>query len=79
MTEPGGLQQVTTPATPAGDSRDVSILKQINKVNDDGSYTFGYEASDGSFKVETRDVAGNVKGTQYCIEYLKNYFKILFK
>ncbi|XP_050536831.1 uncharacterized protein LOC126903003 [Daktulosphaira vitifoliae] len=41
---------------------DVSILKQINKVNDDGSYTFGYEASDGSFKVETRDVAGNVKG-----------------
>lgn len=44
------------------DDKDVSILKQINKVNDDGSYTYGYEASDGSFKVETRDVAGNVKG-----------------
>ncbi|XP_025406476.1 mediator of RNA polymerase II transcription subunit 15-like [Sipha flava] len=42
--------------------KDVSIIKQINKVNDDGSYTFGYEASDGSFKVESRDVAGNVKG-----------------
>lgn len=29
----------------------VAILKQIRKVNDDGSYTFGYEAGDGSFKV----------------------------
>lgn len=52
----------TTTVPPADHRRDVSILKQINKVNDDGSYTFGYEASDGSFKVETRDVAGNVKG-----------------
>lgn len=51
--------RATTTAAPL---KDVSILKQINKVNDDGSYTFGYEASDGSFKVETRDVAGNVKG-----------------
>ncbi|XP_049947566.1 uncharacterized protein LOC126455848 [Schistocerca serialis cubense] len=40
----------------------VAILKQINRVNDDGSYTFGYEAADGSFKIETRDVQGNVKG-----------------
>lgn len=40
----------------------VAILKQINRVNDDGSYTFGYEAADGSFKIETRDVLGNVKG-----------------
>lgn len=40
----------------------VAILKQINRVNDDGSYTFGYEAADGSFKIETRDVNGNVKG-----------------
>lgn len=30
----------------------VAILKQIRKVNDDGSYTFGYEAGDGSFKVK---------------------------
>ncbi|XP_022168139.1 LIM domain-binding protein 3-like [Myzus persicae] len=52
----------TTATPPATQPKDVSILKQINKVNDDGSYTFGYEASDGSFKVETRDVAGNVKG-----------------
>lgn len=47
----------------AGEGQDqVAILKQINRVNDDGSYTFGYEAADGSFKIETRDVAGNVKG-----------------
>lgn len=50
------------PPPPGREPKDVSILKQINKVNDDGSYTYGYEASDGSFKVETRDVAGNVKG-----------------
>lgn len=42
--------------------QEVSILKQINRVNEDGSYTFGYEAADGSFKIETRDVLGNVKG-----------------
>ncbi|XP_017301575.1 trithorax group protein osa-like [Diaphorina citri] len=41
---------------------DVTILRQINRLNDDGSYTFGYEAADGSFKIETRDVGGNVKG-----------------
>lgn len=61
--EPRPTTAATTAATTtAGESKDVSILKQINRVNDDGSYTFGYEASDGSFKVETRDVAGNVKG-----------------
>lgn len=32
-------------------------------MNDDGSYTIGYEADDGSFKIESRDVLGNVKGT----------------
>lgn len=62
-----GPGHMTTPVTgnePNKDNKDkdVSILKQLNKVNDDGSYTYGYEASDGSFKVETRDVAGNVKG-----------------
>lgn len=61
-TDDGSGQRVTAATPPATQPKDVSILKQINKVNDDGSYTFGYEASDGSFKVETRDVAGNVKG-----------------
>jgi len=46
----------------AQSQQQVAILKQINRVNDDGSYTFGYEAADGSFKIETRDVQGNVKG-----------------
>ncbi|KAG8234576.1 hypothetical protein J437_LFUL014595 [Ladona fulva] len=40
----------------------VAILRQINHVNDDGSYTYGYEAADGSFKIETRDVLGTVRG-----------------
>ena len=29
----------------------VPILKQINRLNDDGSYTFGFEAGDGTFRV----------------------------
>ncbi|XP_008201546.1 uncharacterized protein LOC100141622 isoform X2 [Tribolium castaneum] len=41
----------------------LEIIKQIKKVNDDGSYTIGYEADDGSFKIESRDVLGNIKGT----------------
>ena len=40
----------------------VPILKQINEVHDDGSYTFCYEAGDGSFRVETKDPNGHVKG-----------------
>ncbi|XP_037079358.1 uncharacterized protein LOC119100361 [Pollicipes pollicipes] len=46
----------TTTTTP------VPILKQVNRVNDDGSYTYGFEAADGSFKLETRDVNGEVTG-----------------
>ncbi len=40
----------------------VPIIRQINKVNLDGTYTYGYEAADGTFKIETRDVLGNIKG-----------------
>jgi len=40
----------------------VPILKQINQVNDDGSYTFGFEAGDGSFRVETKDIDGQIRG-----------------
>ena len=28
----------------------------------DGSYTYGYEAADGSFKIETKTATGEVKG-----------------
>lgn len=45
------------------DSKKLEIIKQIRKVNNDGSYTVGYEAVDGTFKIESRDVLGNVKGT----------------
>ncbi|EFX89474.1 hypothetical protein DAPPUDRAFT_310585 [Daphnia pulex] len=40
----------------------VTILKQINELNDDGSYTFGYEASDGSFRLENMDANGYLTG-----------------
>ncbi|KAI9557116.1 hypothetical protein GHT06_016914 [Daphnia sinensis] len=47
----------TSYASPA-----VTILKQINQLNDDGSYTFGFEASDGSYRVENMDVNGYMTG-----------------
>jgi len=40
----------------------VPILKQINKMNEDGSYTYGYENADGSYKIETKDTNGQVQG-----------------
>lgn len=40
----------------------VPILKQINRHNEDGSYSYGYEAADGSFKIETKAANGDVKG-----------------
>lgn len=47
------LQPSTTP---------VPILKQINRQNDDGSYSYGYENADGSFKIETKFANGEVYG-----------------
>lgn len=38
------------------------ILKQIDKQNDDGSYSYGYEAADGTFKIETKYPDGEVYG-----------------
>lgn len=38
------------------------ILGQINQLNEDGTYTFGYESADGSFRVENRDIDGFVSG-----------------
>ncbi|KAG5900614.1 hypothetical protein JTB14_017466 [Gonioctena quinquepunctata] len=40
----------------------IAILKQINRHNEDGSYTYGYEAGDGTFKIETKLPTGEVKG-----------------
>jgi Insect cuticle protein len=46
-------QQYTTP---------IPILKQINRHNEDGSYSYGYEGADGSFKIETKFPNGEVQG-----------------
>lgn len=51
-----GTNAVETKPTP------VPILKQINRHNEDGSYTYGYEGADGSFKIETKLATGEVKG-----------------
>ncbi|KAL1115800.1 hypothetical protein AAG570_006090 [Ranatra chinensis] len=40
----------------------VPILKQINRHNDDGSYSYGYENADGTFKIETKYPTGEVYG-----------------
>ena len=40
----------------------VAILKQINRHNEDGSYSYGYEAGDGSYKIETKHPTGEVVG-----------------
>jgi len=51
------------PTTERGETTtQVAILKQINEHNEDGSYTYGYEAADGTFKLETRFVDGTVQG-----------------
>merc|ERR1712012_467752 len=40
----------------------VPILRYVDTQNIDGSYTYGYEAADGTYKLETRFVDGQVKG-----------------
>lgn len=40
----------------------VQTIRNYNKINDDGSFTFGYEAEDGSFKEETRGTDCVVRG-----------------
>merc|ERR1712001_653016 len=52
----------TTSTTSTTTEDPVVIVKQVNEINEDGSYTVGYEASDGSFRLETKDAEGNVEG-----------------
>lgn len=40
----------------------VQTIRNYSKVNDDGSFTFGYESADGSFKEETRGTDCVVRG-----------------
>merc|ERR1711970_609260 len=61
-TESSAPEEITAaPAAPSTEAP-VVIIKQVNEINDDGTYTVGYEASDGSFKLETKDAEGNVEG-----------------
>merc|ERR1712243_469148 len=60
-TESSQEQDVTTSAQVTTDHPTV-IIKQVNEINEDGTYTVGYEAADGTFKLETRDEEGNVEG-----------------
>merc|ERR1719430_2437831 len=40
----------------------VPILRYIDQQNTDGSYTYGFEGADGTYKLETRFADGRVKG-----------------
>jgi len=40
----------------------VPILRYLDQQNPDGSYTYGYESGDGTYKIETRYATGEVKG-----------------
>merc|ERR1711902_101567 len=40
----------------------VPILRYVDTQNIDGSYTYGYGAADGTYKLETRYTDGRVKG-----------------
>jgi len=40
----------------------IPILRYIDTQNPDGSYTYGYESGDGTYKIETRYATGEVKG-----------------
>ena len=45
--------------------------------NEDGSYTYGYEADDGSFKLETRHVDGRVEGKYGYIDIDSGELKVI--
>lgn len=59
-TQPAPLQPRTK--EPESKAPPVQTIRNYNKVNDDGSFTFGYEAADGSFKEETRGTDCVVRG-----------------
>lgn len=63
ITEPKTNSTKDLEASETADPKKVDIVKQIRRLNEDGSYTVGYEAGDGTFKIESRDVQGNIKGT----------------
>merc|ERR1711970_7528 len=61
-TETTAKEKITPAPATTSTEAPVVIIKQVNEINEDGTYTVGYEASDGSFKLETKDAEGNVEG-----------------
>ncbi|CAH1142755.1 unnamed protein product [Phyllotreta striolata] len=59
---PRGAQRANEGRTKEVKAPPVQTIRNYNKVNDDGSFTFGYEAADGSFKEETRGTDCVVRG-----------------
>merc|ERR1711981_1226661 len=60
----GSFPAWTSPQFPATSppTTPVPILRYVDNQNIDGSYTYGYEAADGTYKLETRYQDGRVKG-----------------
>merc|ERR1711962_454842 len=52
----------TIPSFLTASTTPVTILRHVDTQNTDGSYTFGFEGADGTYKLETRYSDGRVKG-----------------
>ena len=50
------------PASSVTSTTELGIVNQTRQINDDGSYTFGYETVDGSFRIEKKEANGFVTG-----------------
>merc|ERR1711874_263726 len=58
----GSFPAWTSPQFTSPSTTPVPILRYVDNQNIDGSYTYGYEAADGTYKLETRYQDGRVKG-----------------
>merc|ERR1712233_219839 len=54
--------------SPTVSTTPVPILRDVDTQNIDGSYTYGYEAADGTYKLETRYPDGNLREASYGAE-----------
>merc|ERR1712003_350589 len=58
----GSFPAWTSPQFTSSPTTPVPIFRYVDNQNIDGSYTYGYEAADGTYKLETRYQDGRVKG-----------------
>merc|ERR1711874_931151 len=58
----GSFPAWTSPQFTSSPTTPVPILRYVDNQNIDGSYTYGFEAADGTYKLETRYTDGRVKG-----------------